>query len=116
MQASSMARCVTCAAETELYVNGSPLCIACSDKNEAPTRKPPQSSDAGLSETNAALNAARDAYKRALQAQAEASHLKGPEGMTALFDANHQLELAAAKYQEVLREFIARTGMRRRSG
>jgi hypothetical protein len=26
------------------------------------------------------------------------------------------LELAAAKYQEVLREFIARTGMRRRSG
>jgi hypothetical protein len=110
-----MARCVTCAAETELYVNGSPRCISCSDKNEAPTRKPLQFSAMGP-ETNASLNAARDVYKRALRVQAEASNLKHPEGITALYHANRQLELAAAKYEEALREFIARTGMRRRSG
>jgi len=111
-----MARCVTCAGETELYVNGSPLCISCSDKNEAPARKPPQSSDVCLLETNTSLNAARDSYRRALRAQAEASNLKNPEGIAALYHANRQLELAAAKYEEALREFIVRTGIRRRSG
>ena len=111
-----MARCVTCATETQLYVNGSPLCIFCSEKSEATARKPPQFADRGLTETNASLNAARDVYKRALQVQAEASNLKSPDGITELYNANHQLELAAAKYEEALWEFIARTGIRRRSG
>lgn len=116
-----MARCVYCAADTQLYVNGSPVCIACSEQNDA-VRKPPQSSGGNLADMNASLNAAREAYRQALQAQLEASALTqsldpdNPDGSTALRNANHQLELASARYEEALREFIANTDVRRRSG
>jgi hypothetical protein len=116
-----MARCMTCAAETQLYVSGSPLCIACYEKNEA-VRKPPQSYGGEFTESNATLIAAREAYRRALQAQLEASKLKesmepdNADRNAALLNANRELDLASAKYDEALREFIARTGMRRRSG
>lgn len=116
-----MARCMSCAAETQLYVNGSPLCIACCEKSD-PARKPPQSSSGEVTESNATLIAARDAYRRALQAQSEASKLKESlglnhaDGNAVLSNANRELDRASARYEEALREFIARTGMRRRSG
>lgn len=116
-----MARCSNCAVETQLYVNGTPLCIACSERSQA-SRKPPQAAADSAALPNVALNVARDAYRRALQAQLEASGFKqslgsdDPDGITALQNANRQLELASAKYEEALREFIAKTGMRRRSG
>jgi hypothetical protein len=82
----------------------------------------PQSSGSSLADTNASLNAARDAYRQALRAQLEASALGqsldpgNPDGSMALRNANHQLELASARYEEALREFIANTSVRRRSG
>lgn len=115
-----MARCVYCAADTQLYVNGSPVCIACSEQSDA-VRKPPQSSEGTLTDVTASLNAARDAYRQALKAQMEASALQSvdpgnPEGSTALRHADHQLESASARYEEALREFIANTRVRRQSG
>jgi hypothetical protein len=115
-----MARCSYCDAETQLYVNGSPVCIECSEQND-PVRKPPQSSRGNLADVNASLNAARDAYRQALRAQLEASALGqsldpgNPDGSMALRNANHQLELASARYEEALREFVANTSVRRRS-
>jgi hypothetical protein len=115
-----MARCSYCAAETQLYVNGSPVCIACSEQGDA-VRKPPQSAEATLTDVNASLNAARDNYRQALKAHIEASALQSsdpgnPEGSTALRNANHQLDSASARYEEALREFIANTRVRRQSG
>ena len=114
-----MARCSYCAAETQLYVNGSPVCLACSGQGDA-KRKPPQSADGTLAGINGSLNAARDAYRQALKAQMEASALQSsdpgnPEKSTALGNANHQLELASARYEEALREFVANTRVSRQS-
>jgi len=39
-----MAKCVYCGAETELYVNGVPVCLECSEEREGePAKKPPAS-------------------------------------------------------------------------
>jgi hypothetical protein len=36
-----MAKCVLCGAETCLYVNGTPVCIVCADKQQAETKRKP---------------------------------------------------------------------------
>jgi len=113
-----MARCSYCAAETQLYVNSSPVCVACSEQHD-PVRKPPGTSGDSLAVTNLSLAAAREAYSRALEEASRAQRDFDPADPgrdAALHNANRQLESASARYQEALRDFIATTGMRRGSG
>jgi len=105
---------------TQHYENGEPVCLSCRGEQGA-TPKPPQSAG-GLENINARLNAARQEYLTALVAQREAGELKrslsvdNPDGSRALHNANRQLSLASAKYEQVLQEFIVATSIRRRSG
>jgi hypothetical protein len=67
------------------------------------------------------LEVARKEYRMALWAQREAVALKhsceqnNSDGSGALHNANLQLEKAAAKYDEALREFVAEQAKSRRS-
>jgi hypothetical protein len=105
-----MAHCCICGAETQLYSSGSPVCIVCSETNEA-RRKPPQASSLGFPETNTRLNAARLIFEQAVQAQREAAKraeaLGAESEIAALQNANRELEFATAAYREALRAFHA---------
>jgi hypothetical protein len=40
-----MAKCAVCGAETELYVNGRPLCVTCDDKRDQQKQSMEQAED-----------------------------------------------------------------------
>jgi hypothetical protein len=115
-----MAACYVCGALTQLYENGVPVCPACCEEQDA-APEPPRPAG-GLENINTRLNTARHEYLKALLAQREAAELRrslsvnNPDGSRSLHNANRQLSLASAKYEQVLQEFIVGTSMRRRSG
>ena len=47
-----MARCVACSAETELYNNGDPICIACDEGTGIPTARVQESKRAHTADEN----------------------------------------------------------------
>lgn len=102
-----MARCYQCGIQTDLYLDGSPLCEACDGKIGDTPRL------ATVAELNARLNAARDEYRRAMGAQREAFEFKrtldpnNPDGSIAMQNANFQVELAAVKFRRALRDFVS---------
>jgi uncharacterized Zn finger protein (UPF0148 family) len=104
---SVMARCYQCGSQTGLYPDGSSLCASCDGKIGVTPRR------ATAAELNARLKAARDEYRRAMGAQREAFELKralapnNPDGSMAMRNANFQVELAAAKYRQALRDFVS---------
>lgn len=50
-----MARCSNCGKETEMYVNGVPLCLECDKRREADLRKPPAPNEAPLKKLKRSL-------------------------------------------------------------
>jgi hypothetical protein len=89
-----MAKCVYCGSETELYVNGVPVCLSCSD---APKRKPP----APQQETrNKLLQEVLEATAQHNEARAdfEASMVSGglphPDGIQSITNASRRLSAA----------------------
>jgi len=116
----AMTRCSQCGSETGLFNNGAPLCISCDGKADTSGQAGPVSfSD--LPEAAHRLEAARNEYRMALWAQREALALKhsldqnNSDGSVALHNANLQLEKAAARYDEALRQFVAEQANLRRS-
>jgi len=121
-----MPGCIQCGAETQLHDGGVPICLDCSAARQQLQRadlrpKPPQS-ERTLGSVNAHLSTARAEYRVALSMQIECSramdHPKtgNPDGSQALRNANEQLAVAAARYEDALREFIAFTDPHRRAG
>ena len=119
-----MANCAQCGADTQLHDGGVPVCLACisalQPQETDPKPKPPRS-ERTLGSVNTRLTAAREDYRRAMAIQIECARLVGdagasnPGGSHALRNANEQLAIAAAKYEDALREFIAFTDPRRRA-
>jgi hypothetical protein len=115
----AMTRCSQCGGETELFNNGAPLCISCDGKGDT-GRQTGAVSFPGLSEAAHRLEVARNEYRMALWAQREALVLKhsldqgNSDGSVALHNANLQLEKAAARYDEALRQFVAEQANLRR--
>ena len=46
-----MAKCIYCGAETQLYINDTPVCIACSDEIDAGRTPPTRAREEPLSKT-----------------------------------------------------------------
>ena len=115
-----MATCYVCGTVTQLYENGVPVCPECCEEQGA-APEPPRPAG-GFENINTRLNTARHEYLKALLTQREAAELgrsfsaNNPDGNRTLHNANRQLSLASAKYEQVLQEFINGTSMRRRSG
>jgi hypothetical protein len=92
-----MAECAYCGAETELYINGGPVCLSCSN---APKRKPP----AAQQETrNKLLQEVLEATAQHNEARAdfEASMVPGgiphPDGTQRITNASRRLSIARKK-------------------
>ena len=116
----AMTRCSQCGGETELFNNGAPLCISCDGKVQT-AGQAGAVSFSDLPEAAHRLELARNEYRMALWAQREALALKhsldenNSDGSVALHNANLQLEKAAARYDEALRQFVAEQANLRRS-
>ena len=99
-----MARCGYCAAETELYVSQTPICLTCSEQREQ-TRKPPPRDQqirtvlvAGLVEASARSSAASQSFNNVMNHFP--SGLPHPDGSQQIHNAS--ADLAAAR-KELMR-------------
>jgi hypothetical protein len=100
-----MARCYQCGVQTALYQDRSPLCDDCHEKATPRLKK------LTLEELNANLNLARNNYRTAVEAQQQAFEFKhrvdgNPDGKLAIDNAAFQVELAATRFREALRDFV----------
>lgn len=99
-----MARCYQCGIQTTSYTNDSPLCDDCERKLT------PRPKARTLQQVNADLNQARENYRAATAIRAalgsEQSFASDLEKQIAMQSADHEVELAAMKFREALRDFV----------
>jgi hypothetical protein len=100
LNSTLMAVCVYCGGETELYVNGVPICLKCSDEREnRPSNKPPAS---GQSIRSVLLNDIAKATARVNQASQTFFEVMGkvpsgfphPDGAQRIHNVSHELSTA----------------------
>jgi len=89
-----MAECAFCKADTELYVNGVPVCLACEQKREAKSK----SSDvraalvSNIVEATARVSAANEAFNKVIgHVPAGLPH---PDGAQRIQNASRELDAA----------------------
>jgi hypothetical protein len=99
-----MARCYQCGTQTYTYLGGSPLCDDCEGK------LPPRPKPLTLQQSNEQLNRAREQYRAAIAKRAVLGSKQSLDGditrNIAAQKADDQVELAAMRFREALRDFV----------
>ena len=107
-----MARCYQCGTQTRSYKDGSPICDLCDGKLSVAKKQP------GTTDLNAALEEARDNHRAAIENRRKALESKsspggGLERKRAVKIADENVEFAAMRFRQALRDFVI--GLKSRS-
>src|ERR1019366_7196052 len=99
-----MAHCAYCHAETEMYCNEVPVCVPCSERQDAAKRSPVDESQLRarlmqeLLETSARAKSASEAFL--LLMKDTPSGLPHPDGVQRLQNASHELSVARPEMEK----------------